>query len=449
VEAGHSTIYYRNPWGDRLEIVGWEKQSAVLFAVVHTQWPDPEYGDIVPTDYDQHLNPVNAILDERTWQRRPKRLRSLTVVLDRIEEGAIEFVEGYNTNLTLAEPLIEGNRVKNQITIDMEPGNGAGIYPGCQTQLLPIKQINDTAPTAAGDFYMTGTDCYWARRQLAVDDTGPSRIVTATPALLQVGNDCGPCCACAQFESTGVYMNNVRNQYNTTGEAAEQTRDQYHDNRNRWNAGKCCFDQHLLRLQMQAQICPHVDVLGQFVNWTEDCIDPLRITFDFSQTPYVYINSVLQQPTATIVNNLSIAYGADRLPGRRSGQLQRVTITGSWPIFTYTFHDVEPYQNVWVKYRLYVNSCGVDDGDNPIDITCNIGADINGVPVNIPCGAEFIQISSISGSSVSGVSSLVGGDVIVTKTTTLRCPPDINDLYDPTSCYTRAQIFSQINPSVI
>jgi len=392
--------------------------------------------------YPEHFVPVDAILDQGTWVRRPKHVRSITAVLSTAEKEPIELVEGYNMKLTFSDEIVEGNRVKHQVTFDAESGNGMGIYPGCQPRPLVITKINDIAPTAAGDFYMAATDCYWIRRPITL--TG-SNTGEAIPAMLQLGNDCGPCCQCSQFVATGKYMNRVRDQYDALGTEAERVRDQYHANRNRWNVGKCCFDQHLLRLQMQAQLCPHLDVLGQFCNWTDECVGPLKMMFDFSNTATVVINETEVTPNAIVVPGFTNCRGSVRMEYRRAPRITRCNIGGVWPFFEYTFTEVEPYQNVWIKFRLFFESCGIDDDTNPFAISCCLRATIDGVPLNVPCGGELpsSDSSAESASSVSGSSAAWSGFEIC-KVEELQCPPQVNDLYNPSVCFSKGQIFDAI-----
>lgn len=444
LEPGHSTHYYRKPWSTRLEITGWEKEFAVLFVVAHTQWPDPPYTFVTETTYAEHINPTTAIIDERAWQRRPKRVRSFTVVLDNVKREPVEFVEGYNVDIVLSDEIVAGNRVKRQLTFAAVSGNGAGVYPGCQPQPLLLTRINGRPPTKAGDYYLTGTDCYWVRRQPIMHDTVNNRVGAITPALLQVGNDCGPCCECAQFVSTARYMNRTRDRYDAIGTEAEQTRDKYHLNRNRWNAGKCCFDTHLLRLQVRAQLCPHIDVLGQFCNWTAECVGPLVMTFDFTETGTYTIDTVVKIPTAIVTPGFTNARSNMRMENRRSPQTTREFLTGVWPLFTYTFDEVEPYQNVWVKFRLLMENCGVDDGGDPFMIRCCLRASLAGEPLFVACGDNALQpTSSLSSSSMVSIGIGYGGFEIC-KEDAVQCPPATDDLYNPTKCFTRAQIFEAI-----
>jgi hypothetical protein len=444
-EVGHATTFSRQPWGDRLEVVGWEMRYAAIFLVVHTAWPDPPHHLVVPTDYEQHINPANAILDERTWQRRPKRVRSLTAVLDMVTEEPVEFVEGYNMDLTLGDETLVGRRITHQVLFNAESGNGAGIYPGCQPRSLFVTHVNNIQPTAAGDFYLTGTGCYWVRSDLNMKNYPQQRVGDATEALLRVGNDCGACCACSQFVATANYMNRVRDQYTKLGVDAEQTRDVYHENRNRWNAGKCCFDQHLLRLQMQTQVCPHVDVLGQFCNWTDECVGPLKMFFDFSGTPHVSIGGDPPRiPIGESVPNFTSCRGNTRMENRRSPRIMRCDLQGTWPILYYVFDEIEPYQHVWIRFRLLMENCGVTASLDPFTVTCCLRATIDDVPLNVPCGATTIQpTSSLSSSSWYSVGGNWTGFEIC-KQETLLCPPETDELYNPAKCFTRQQIYRQL-----
>jgi len=421
--------FLSKPWGDRLHVYIWEKPEDYIRAsiVVHTKWNSIDDTIAVPREYDKYLAPEHATIDARCVERRPKRVRSFTVVLDEITRCGVEFVEGYNMEIIHTGEVLRDNRVIQQVSMAAIPGAGLGIYPGCPPEPLVIRRINEIRPTDPGDFYMAATDCYYVRRPTTLLSTDP-RITEPEAAMLQLGNDCIPCCPCEDYVAVAEYMNRVRDRYWLTGRKAEDTRDLYHENRERWLERSCCFEARKLRLSLQPQLCPHLDVVAQFCNDTDECVENLELTIDFEQIVFAS-NSAEGNP----VPGFTFAKGVDQQPGRRSGSTSRYNLEGAWPQFKAFWEYVEPYQDVWVKFRLKFNQCGTDSEDQPFIIKGCLTGTIDGEPITVSerC-AEYL-----AGSAESLGSSESAGEQVpieVCKEATLRCPAGKDDTYNYMEC---------------
>lgn len=435
--------FTQRAWTPHISVTMWDAVSAQCHIAYFTTWPVEPLTTVPWRDYLAQLTPVNAVLDARTVMRQPPQVTRMQVAL-RSFDGPVELHEGYNVRLTVGDTTVDGFSTTTQIVVDAVSGVGAGVYPACGPQSLNLRTINNVAPTAAGDFRLAAAGCYWVRRPIRDVTSHPIKHYTGdtTPATLQAGNDCGPCCSCNQFVSVAQYMNRVRNRYKQSGRNAESVRDQYHVNRRRWKRGWQCYVRNLLRLQLQPQICPSLDVLGQFCNWTDACLSNLELTFDFSDTPAAMVQGVPSVPAATVTPEFTSTRGVTRMPFRRAGQIERGNVIGVWPRFTRQYDIVEPYQNVWVKFRLRFADCGVADDNAPFAVDCNLSATLNGIPIHAPLEGEDLDeySSSASGSSTSSVP----GELIIHKTTTLRCPPDDTHLYNASGCFSRRQIYRAI-----
>jgi hypothetical protein len=355
-------------WGSRLHVYGWETNDAILWMVTHTAWPTSD-DEPSPRQYDLHISPTSAVIDERAIKRRPKRVKSMTVVLDNYTRTAVDWLEGFNMNITHEGEVIRGNRIVQEIVFDAAPGGGLGRFPICDEEPLVIRAINGTGPNDDSDFLLRATDCYAVRQPTDLLSLQPRR-TTPEPATLTISNDCDPCCPCEDYETTANYMNRIRDIYKATGRDAEATRDQYHENRDRWNLSKCCFEQHPIRLILQPQVCPYIDVAGQFCNMTDQCVQNFVMLFDFREDNAGIVDvsssglSVGQSESLGLPNDPSYEVevvpgftyirGFERAPNRRSGKLTRYDLGGEFPQFNAFWDTVEPYQTVWVRFRLKV-----------------------------------------------------------------------------------------------
>jgi len=433
-------------WTPHISVTVWETADVQCHIAYFTTWPVEPLTTVPFRNYLAQLAPTNAELDARTIMRQPPRVTKMQVAM-RSFDGAIELREGYNVRLTVGETTVTDFSTTTQIVVDAVGGEGLGVYPNCGPPAVNVLKFNNVAPTTAGDFHIAATGCYWMRQPIRGITPHPTKNFTGYPvaATLQAGNDCGPCCSCEQFVDVAKYMNRVRDRYKRSGRAAERVRDQYHVNRRRWKRGLACFNRNLLRLQLQPQICPSIDVLGQFCNWTDECLSNLELTFDFSDTPPVVIHGALNIPPATNTPEFSSAQGIDRMLFRRKGQITRSDMDGLWPVFTRRFDVIEPYQTVWVKFRLRFADCGVADDNAPFSVDCKLSATLNGIPVHVPLEGE--DLGEYRSSSASSASS-VPGELIIHKTAELRCPPDDTHLYNASGCFSRRQIFRALAETI-
>lgn len=430
-DSTQATHVYSRKWTDRLAIYGWETDEATMFIVVHTKWGETADFNMEPTEYQVHIMPDHAVLDERAVERRPKRVKSLTVVLDNFTRTAVEFVEGFNMDIAHEGEFLrgDGRRVTQRLLFDASPGNGLGIFPGCEPASLVIKQINNVPPTAAGDFYLAATDCYYARQPTTLISSSP-RISSPTPAMIQVGNDCSPCCGCEEYVATAKYMNRTRNRYKTVGTQLESIRDQYHINRDRWNESKCCFEQFPLRVITQAQICPTIDVGVQFCNLSAECVGPLEMNIEVEiiesgggsiggAEPCNPADKVSEE-----IPGFTFMRGVTNNQSRRTGAVERAQLGGGHPNYIAYWESVEPAQSVWVRFRLGFGCCGTDSAGFPflIKVTATASA---GIPIGGDVGPLLVPVCGSAGSSLSAALASATSEVL------LRCPKEDSDTFNP------------------
>jgi hypothetical protein len=393
------TTYKVRDWGSRLKIYEWRStKDAVCFLVVHTAWT-PNDG-ITPKNYPLIFFPEHAQLDARTVIKLPKRVRSLTAILDNYRETAIEFHAGFNMEILPGVPETVGRRRITPVTFDAAAGNGLGIYPECEPEQLYIRTINGIGPNDKGDFYMAAADCYWLRQptvlslgaglpttavspgnipeaNLPDDDAGTTKSANGWPpndnpayAHLQAGSDCPPCCDCEDYVEVADYMNRERDKYQAIGEEFESTRDLYHENRVRWLASLECFHRRPLRIFMQPQLCPYLDVVIMFCNQTDECVTDLVLTVAMFTSPNGGIG--------TEVPGFTFITGASRKEGRRSSVTERGQMGGEWPAFQAAFESVEPGASVNAQFRLEFADCGTYNATNPYVVAGSLWGTVGG-----------------------------------------------------------------------
>lgn len=396
--------YETRAWGTRLQVVVWRHPTDQIVSLVyHTAWnPDNEPPQ---QEYSSYFFPTTAVIDERAVVRLPKRLRSLTVVLDNLRKTGVELAAGYNMQLVTGNSTnTDGKRHSTRITFNAAAGAGLGVFPDCTPDTLQITTVNGVGPTKTGDFFLSATDCYWIRQPTRVLDNGqypeinllPGSIPTAElPSLLagttksapgwpqnddpryahlQFGNDCGPCCDCPDYVDAATYLNNVRNQYQRTGKHFEGVRDLYHINRERWQTTLSCINRRPLRLRLLPQLCPFLDVSAQFCNQTGKCLSNIGLTVAFTTTPDTAV--------ATEMLGFTFITGARTRPGSITPITDRYTMGGEYPTFTAFFDVVQPGQSVHARFRLKFSDCGVGDSV-PYAVTGELTATVDGQPLTV------------------------------------------------------------------
>ena len=383
-DSTQATNFLSRAWGPRLHVYAWETDDAVFSLVVHTAWAETAALRMEPRHYDENIYPDAAVLDARVVTRRPKRVKSLKVLLDTFTRVGIDFVEGFNVSISDAGAVVRGSRLVRRLDMAVTPGAGLGIYPGCEPRPVLVTKINGVGPNEDGAFFLGAERCYYLRQPAAVI----ADAAVPVPAMLKLGNDCSPCCGCEDYVATAVYMNETRNEYHTVGRAAEAVRDQYHDNRLRWLAAKECFENHPLRLVLQPQLCPYLDIAAQFGNLSATCVGPVELVLTFDEMDGISCTSDSSAPAEIItgveVPGFTFIKGANITPPRRGGDVQRYTMDGEWPVFRAYWDSVEPSYNIWVRFRLLFDCPGVDFESTPIvPRVCRTGT-VNGTPIPGP-----------------------------------------------------------------
>ena len=269
-------------WADRLLILEWVQNNNVLRIVYHIAWGLED----TPRTYDEYIEPVSSTLDARVVWQYPRRVNTLRVGLTSLQEETIEFQNGYNMNIVANTPnLVDGERRETVITFNAPPGGGnlGRFGPGCDDSVFPpIRRINNIGPADRGNFIMDATGCYRIQRPVQeVLTEGEIRDIQIRNHTLQITNDCGPCCECDDFINVWEAIRRLRNRYAALVADAQEVRDLYHANRERYQKSQDCRLNDRLRVVV-SPVCPdELGVAVGYCNNSEDCLQNVVIHMSF------------------------------------------------------------------------------------------------------------------------------------------------------------------------
>ena len=304
--TGSGVVLTTRDWNTDYKIYEWVAPNAVCRLVAYTTW---RTGEPTPVNYVQYLAPQSALLDARTVYRMPKRLRSLSVRQNSGTTtigpyvGKIRFRNNYNVEISAADTTTSAFVTTTRVNFSAEPGSGAGYFPVCgdgydeETQEpipQPIKQINGVAANSAGDFLLAGSDCIYVRRPTAVV---AGQLVPHPTAQQQVGADCVPCCACADYVSTALYMNQIRDKYKLIGTRANEVKNIHEENITKWRDKRNCAINNPLKLVMVPQCCPFMDIVTMICNPCTVCYPPSTLILTLETRVNVGLSLVCRETT--------------------------------------------------------------------------------------------------------------------------------------------------------
>lgn len=399
-----ATAFFSREWTPRLHIYAWEGDDYLCWIVVHKCWSDTEDPKISPRDYPIHLTAQHAVLDPRTVFRRGKIVRSISASGLTITSGHVTLQAGYNINLqdeTGGSPV----RPSNRIEIQAVPGAGLGRFSDCDNVVPLVRRLGMATADQYGYLRIAADDCLTIM---------PSGTVNGQPVDngLSIWNICGPRCAPEEFVSLANYMRDISLLYEQLGAIAEQTRDQLASEVQRWNDAVCCQQQYPLRVVAQPQLCPYMDVWGQLVNMTDQCLRNVKVKFKGQIT-----NDTSGQAGALVIQKFTRSKKKRAGSIRNAGTVGKDSVFGSWPDFWITWDEIPPQQDVWVRFRLKFSDCGLNGKKDPFKVKVTMTAEVDGQPLQ----AENCQTGAPENASAS-------------QTVDLKCPLKEEDTFAPQIC---------------
>jgi hypothetical protein len=367
-------------WGQHYKIYEWIKTTkpneavcrAVIYTALHTNESLPQR----PVEFF----PRNAVLDERAVEKIPKRVLAMRVkngdCVTPWFKNKVTFVNGFNTEIQVGALnelatqfdinagfglfAADALRQITEIAFSADAGSGFGQFGLCATQtdncaetrptnVCPpeddiilgtcfdndgeeIKSINGVTPDENGNILINADGCLYARQPTPYVNGQPN----PTPAHVEIGADCGQCCACDDYVDVAKYLNVVADRYRAIGDRVAETKAVHEQNVSRWVAQRDCRIQRPLRLFIVPQPCPCVDVVLMYCNQCETCVENVLLTVRLSTTPAGGSGRLYLDYSQVVSENESV----------------QPTVYGGWPVFSVPFNRVQPGQSVYAKLRI-------------------------------------------------------------------------------------------------
>lgn len=357
-------------WGVYYTVYEWRKTTKPNEAVCRAVKYDKVHPNVELPPRPISYCPRNAILDERTIEKIPKRILAM-----RVQNGEcvtpwfkekVSFVNGHNTEIEIGATATTNLRRTTDVTFAAVPGSGSGQYGLCATGIcvddaptnvcppgedtvinicLPvdgeeIKSINGAKPDASGNIFLSASDCLWVRKPAAYTGTTPHNYVNVNNnqlrSVMAIGADCAPCCACEDYLEAAQYMTNLGAYYRDIGARVTEIKTIHEENINRWEQQRECRNRRPFELLLVPQPCPCLDVVLFYCNHCAECAENVVLTVQFTATP-------VPQGAALDVKHTKLV--AD-------GRSNSSTVSGGWPVFSVRFPTVDAGASVYSQFRL-------------------------------------------------------------------------------------------------
>lgn len=357
------------PWGDYYSIYEWHKNTkpneAVCRVVKYDRVHDTMELPVRPSEYC----PRNAVLDERTIEKIPKRILAMRVQNNECVtpwfKEKVSFVNGHNTEININATEILDLRRTTAITFSAAPGTGTGQYGLCPTGICEedaptnvcqqgedtiiticppiigteIKTLNGVKPES-GNVFITAADCVWFRKPAAYTGNTPHNYALPnTPSLrgaMAIGADCPPCCDCSDYLDVAQYIQRLGAYYHDTGSRVAGIRSIHAANIDRWETQRECRHRQPFNLIFVPQPCPCMDIVLFYCNHSDTCEENVVLTVQFTAEPGVSSAQLDTKYSRVVSDN-------------RSNQAR---ISGGWPVFSAQFPTVTPGASTYAQFRL-------------------------------------------------------------------------------------------------
>lgn len=351
-------------WGEDYTLYEWLCRKAVCRLVAHKNWsPDEE----AAVNYPVHIAPDSAVLDERAVYKMPQRVKSLSVLNSTIRRSAVVFKAGYNIDLLTGAQEVVGLRNRTEITVNV---TDTAEYSDCvEEKPTYIYSINGIRGDKYGQFFITGDKCIFARvPTTGNNDDTVSRFKVNGLTPIVIDSDCPACCDCEDYVNTALYMNRVRNQYLRIGKRAHTVKLLHEDNIDRWLEQRTCRLNKPLRLSLSPLSCPYMEVILQFCNQCQTCLEDVVLSVTLSSSPPGAIGEIV--PGYTIIN-------APGIPN------ENFHVDGLWPTFSVRVGFVDKGSSVFVRFMLKFTP-----RTYPYSISGVLTGTVGGQPIK-PCDPEY------------------------------------------------------------
>ena len=171
----------------------------------------------------------------------------------------------------------------------------------------------------------------------------------------------------------------------------QASRDQYHANIRRWQAGAVCRENNFLYLALQAIKLPvRRHPVAQYCNKSADCQRGIQLRIRVQASPSINFDcppSDTETPHDVLLPPANLpsyrSSGVTIVPGSVSqklsipSQIVSYTLEGNWCDYRAYWDAVNPFDTVYVKFRLRFPFDGVV-GDSPYGMTAWLDGQVGG-----------------------------------------------------------------------
>ena len=299
-----ATNYTVKEWNSRLRVIEWATPDAVCRCVIHTQWTPEDVTDSLILTYDNNIEPVNGELYMECGYELPSRIKSIKIGNETVAAKALTLQNGYNFTIELPEPivadsptlnlfgsvgLVDGVRKSTKLQLSAEPGSGLGVFPGCVDTATVLRTVNKVRSDSHNNFTLDSEGCIRTQRPLSLASSTPrtfnysSGILSPNQARATVkfGNDCRNCCDCEYYARTYQGIKRQWLLYRDIAHTAEDARDFYKANKDRWLAEKQLRESDFIRVNIATDTDCKVRWGVAVCNPTNCCLINLKIQVFF------------------------------------------------------------------------------------------------------------------------------------------------------------------------
>lgn len=325
-----SGVSYRgSAYGPRLYLHEWSSPDGTV-RLVQRRALAP---DAVDTRYDPAID-AEATLVASCVRGHAPALQAVDVG-ELSGSGLVEFEAGYNVDLGLASS-VQGLRRVATLTVSVIPGAGDGLYPGCESAESLVRKIGGVGPDERGNVALALDRCLWARPRAEIVEGVPAVVA----GYLQIGNDCPPCCECADFVSLKSAIDQVAAGIRAAATSLEDTRDRLAANIERYQAQAACREASAASVSVFTSGSQYADVIVQFCNRGDVCLTGVTATVTLSVTNDAAVEAVANTTVVTDV-------GGRRIKG------ELLEDAGA---FVHVFDSIDPGRTALFRFRVQVGS---------------------------------------------------------------------------------------------
>jgi hypothetical protein len=255
----------------------WDDGDRVLRITQRVRFPGVDQAYAVPST----IKPRNGVLDERVGEVACPRVESIGIDGEGYAaDGRVALVEGYNTTAVGSATRTTQAARTSGITVAAEPGSGLGLYRDCDGGDRAFDAIGQLKADANGNVSFATDGCYTVRPEIKIQND----VATITPGKLLLGNDCKPCCSCADYAALATQLTALWNELQVLANEAEHARDRYMHGLQRFGGVQSTPVTLAISANSLVHNLRYVDFVVQVCHQTDDCLEDVEVHVDLSAT---------------------------------------------------------------------------------------------------------------------------------------------------------------------